>query len=150
MQLSNQITTKRVKPDDSTYAVAAGTGDLTSSAIDTSGYEGVRILIGFGEITAGAVTSVKVQQAPTSGGSYADLEGSSITVADDGDNKIVVIDIHKPKEPFLKTIIDRGTQNAVVDFMVVELYCPRALPAVVADATVISTEKHVSPAEGTA
>lgn len=149
-QITNSITTKRVMPDGSGYTVAAGTTDLTSAAIDTAGYQGARIIIGFGAITANAVTSVKAQQCDTEGGDYADLAGSAITVADDDDNQIVVIDIFRPQERYLKTIIDRGTQNAVVDFMIVELYNPRVIPAATSDATVVATEKHTSPDEGTA
>lgn len=150
MQMSNDVSTKRIKPDGSTYAVAAGTSDLTSEYVDTALYESTRFVIGFGAITSGAVTSVKVQQCDTSGGSYADLEGTSQTVADDDDNQIVIVEITRPRERYLKTVIDRGTQNAVIDFEIVEQSGPRNLPAVNTDATVIGVEKHVSPAEGTA
>jgi hypothetical protein len=150
LQLTNSIKTKRVMPDGSGYTVVAGTSDLTSSSIDTAGYQGVRIIIGFGAITANAVTSVKAQQSAESAANFADLAGSAIAVADDDDNQIVVIDIFKPQERYVRTIIDRNTQNAVVDFMVVELYHPRVLPADTSDATVVATEKHTSPDEGTA
>lgn len=150
MQLTNSLKTKRIYPDGSGFGVVAGTTDLTSEVIDRAGFEGVRIIIGFGAITAGAVTSVKVQQCDTSGGSYADLEGSSVTVADDDDSQIVVIDVHQSRERYLKTVIDRGTQNAVVDFEIVEFYCGRTIPPVQTDASVVATEVHVSPAEGTA
>lgn len=147
--ISKTIETKRVKPDGSTYAVAAGTTDLTSDAIDTAGYEGVRIIIGFGAITSGAVTSVSVQECSSSGGTYAALEGSKQTVADTDDDKVLVWDIQRPRLRYLNTLIDRGTQNAVVDFMVVELYHPKVMP-VTQGATVIGQETWISPPEGTA
>jgi len=150
MQCTNMMKTIRIKPDASGYTVAAGSSAVTSDPIDTSGFEGVRIITGFGALTSGAVTSQKVQQATATGGSYADLLASSITVADDDDNQITVIDIYRPQELFLKVVTSRATQNAVIDFMIVELYCSRTQPVDTADATVISTEKHVSPAEGTA
>lgn len=150
MQLTNLIKTKRVMPDGSGYAVAAGATDVTSTAIDTQGYEGLRLILGFGAITSGAVTSVKAKQCDTSGGSYADLEGSSVTVADDDDNQIVTIDIYRPRERYIKLFTARATQNSVIDFLIVELYGSRTIPADNADATVIATELHVSPAEGTA
>lgn len=148
--ISNMIKTMRVKVDGTNYTGAAGTTDLTSEAIDTAGAEGVRLVTGFGAITAGAVTSVKVQQCDTSGGTYADLAGSSITVADTDDNKVAVSDIFRPTKRFIKVVQDRGTQNAVIDFLLAELYFPKAVPATDDTASVISTEKHVSPAEGTA
>ena len=140
----------RIKCDGTNYTGAAGTTDLTSEAIDTQGFENVKIYIGFGAITAGAVTSVKVQQCDTSGGTYADLEGTSITVADDDDNQMTLHEIVRPRERFLKTVIDRGTQNAVVDFEVVVLTNARKQPSTDDSATVVSREVHASPAEGTA
>jgi hypothetical protein len=67
-------------------AGAAGTSDITSDAVDTSGCEGVLFIVSFGGITAGAVTSIKVQQCDTSAGSYADLTGTAQTVADTNDD----------------------------------------------------------------
>ena len=150
MNLSNTIKTVRVKPDGTNYTAAAGSSAATSEYIDTGGYDGVRITVGFGAIVSGAATSVKVQQCDTSGGSYADLLGSSITVADTDDNKVVVIDISRPSKRYLKVVTSRATQNATVDFMTAELYSARKLATTDDTATVISRKIHASPAEGTA
>lgn len=132
--------------------VAAGTSAQTSSAIDTAGYEGVKIYTLFGAITSGAVTSVKVQQSSddASADAYADLEGTSIAVADDDDNQVVVHDIYRPRERYLKVIVSRSTQNAVIDGIVAVLYSARSLPPTNDATTVVSREFHASPAEGTA
>lgn len=130
--------------------VAAGTTAQTSSAIDTQGYEGVKLYSLFGAITSGAATSVKVQQCDTSGGTYADLEGTSVTVADDDDNQVVVHDIYRPRERFLKVVISRATQNAVIDGVVAVLYGAAKQPTTDDATTVVGRETHVSPAEGTA
>ena len=130
-------------------AVAAGTSDQLSSALDMQGFDGVMFLTSFGTITAGAVTSVEVHQCDTSGGSYAALAGSSIAVADDDDNQVVVHDIYRPRERYLKVNIDRGTQNAVIDGVVAIQYGARLQPATNDSATVVSREVHASPAEGT-
>lgn len=149
MNLSNTIKTVRVKPDGTNYNAAAGSSAATSEYIDTGGYEGVRLMIGLGAVVSGAATSVKVSQCDTSGGSYADLLGSSITVADTDDFKVAVIDIYLPRKRYLKVVTSRATQNATVDFITAELYGTRK-QATTDDATVISREIHVSPAEGTA
>ena len=133
-----------------TWTGAAGTTDLNSDVVDMAGFEGVRFLIGFGTITAGAVTSIKVQQGQQSNLSdAADLLGSAITVADTDDNKMAISEIFRPQERYVRLVTDRGTQNAVVDFLIAELYGPREKP-VTQDTTVISAEIHNSPAEGTA
>lgn len=133
-------------------AVAAGTTDITSSAIDMQGYEGCLIFVLFGTITASAVTSVKAQQSSDDGASdtYADLTGTSITIADDEDNTVAILDIYKPRERYLKCIVDRGTQNAVVDGIFALRYGAR-VQATTHDATTVpNVETHISPAEGTA
>ena len=150
MNLSNSIKTVRVKADGTNYNAAAGSSAATSEYIDTGGFEGVRLMVGLGAIVSGAATSVKVQQCDTSGGSYADLLGSSITVADDDDFQVAVIDIYLPRERYLKVVTSRATQNATVDFIAAELYGTRKKATTDDTATVISREIHASPAEGTA
>lgn len=130
-------------------AVAAGTSDQLSSALDMQGFDGVVFLTSFGTITAGAVTSVEVHQCDTSGGTYAALTGTSITVADDDDNQVVVHDIYRPRERYLKVNIDRGTQNAVIDGVTAIQYGARVQPTTNDSTTVVSREVHASPAEGT-
>jgi hypothetical protein len=148
--LTQKVVTKRLKVDGTNYNGAAGTTDLTSEPVDTAGFEGVRFVCGFGAITAGAVTSIKVRQGAQSDMSDgADLEGSGQAVADDQDNMIVISEIYRPQERYVDHVVDRGTQNAVVDFLIVELFGVRKLP-VVQDATVIGAEVHASPDEGTA
>lgn len=133
-------------------AVAAGQTAQTSSAIDTAGYEGVKIYSMFGTITSGAATSVKVQQSSddASADAYADLAGSSVTVADDDDNQVVVHDIYRPRERYLKVVISRATQNAVIDGIVAVLYGADKMPTTDDTTTVVARETHSSPAEGTA
>lgn len=149
MNLSNGIETRRIKADGTNYTVAAGSSAATSEVIDMGEYDAIRLVTGFGAIVSGAVTSIKVTQCDTSDGQYADIEGSSITVADDDDNLVAVIDIYRPRERYLKVVYSRATQNATVDFLVAELYGSRTEP-VTQGATVISQEIHRSPAEGTA
>lgn len=133
-------------------AVAAGTSAQTSSVIDTRGYDGVKIYSAFGAITAGAVTSVKLQQSSDDGSAdaYSDIEGSSVTVADDDDNQVVIHDLHRPQKPYIKVVISRAAQNAVIDGVTAIRYSARKLPTSDDSATIVSRKLLVSPAEGTA
>ncbi|MBX9877625.1 MAG: hypothetical protein K2Y22_04135 [Candidatus Obscuribacterales bacterium] len=128
----------------------AGTSDITSDTVDTEGYDGVAFLVPFGTITSGAVTSIKAQQGAASGmGDAADLLGSAQTVADTESDKSFWMDLSKPRERYVRCIVDRGTQNAVVGPIFAILYGPRVKP--VSHGTGISGgELSVSPAEGTA
>lgn len=132
-------------------AEAAATTDINSASVDMAadnGYEGVEFMVAFGTITSGAVTSVKVQGS-TDDSSFSDLTGTSATVADTDDNKIVVVEIYKPTYRYLRVVVDRGTQNAVVDGIFARLHSNR-LEAVSQSSDVISSEIHLSPAAGTA
>ncbi len=150
MQLTNKVETQIVHAP-----VAAGSTDVTDcDVIDMQNFEGCRFIVGFGAITSGAVTGIRVQQATaktsdTALTSGADLEGSAIVVADTDDSKAVIIDIFKPRERYLQLVIDRATQNAVIDFALAEKYGARVLP-VAKHADIATQELHVSPAEGTA
>jgi len=144
--LSNILKVTRVM-----NAVAAGTTDQNSSILDMQGCEGVIFLISFGTITAGAVTSVKAQQDTAVGGeTMADLEGTSITVADDDDNQVVVLDIYRPQERYVRCVVDRDTQNAVIDGIIALQYGVDHAPTTNDATTVVSREIHASPDEGTA
>ena len=150
MNLSKAIVTKRIMPDASGWTVAGGQTDVASDIVDTAGYEGVRFILAMGAITAGAATSCKVQQnSVNSGTGMADLEGSSITIAATDDNKLVISEIFKPRERYLRLATLRATQNSAIDGLIVELFGSRKLP-ITDDATVVSAEVAASPAEGTA
>ena len=143
-QISNQIKTTRVS-----NAVAAGTSDIDSSSVDMTDFEGVRFTVAFGTITSGAATTIKAAQSANDS-SWNDLLATAITVADDDDNQLAVLDIWRPKDRYVRCTVTRATQNAVVDGIVAEQYGPRLLPTTDDSSTVVAREIHSSPAEGTA
>jgi hypothetical protein len=147
---TQSMKTIRLKADGTSYTAAAGTSNINTEVVDCAGYDGVRLKIAFGTITAGAATSIKAQQGQISSLSdAADLEGTAQTVADTDDNKVFVIDIFRPRERYVRAAILRATQNSVVDYVEAELYGPRVKP-VTQDATIGGNEIFNSPAEGTA
>ena len=144
--------TKAAKATRVSNAVAAGTTDVECSSVDMKGFRSVTFVVAFGAITSGAVTSVKAQQSSDNGvaDSFADLEGTAISVDDDDDNQIVLLEIDEPLERYVRLVVDRGTQNAVVDG-VVALQHNAAIEPVTHDSTTLcDSEYHHAPAEGTA
>lgn len=142
---------ERTRWDRVSAGVVAGTSDVTSATVDMAvdnGYRGVQFCVPFGVITSGAVTTVKVQESADDS-NWADLAGTSITVADTDDDKMVLIDIYRPGKRYIRCIVDRGTQNAVVDGIFALLYENNMEP-VSQSADVVGGEVHVSPAAGTA
>lgn len=134
-------------------AVAAGAADITdATGVDTAGFDSVCFVFEFGAIVSGAATSVKAQSSSDNGSTdtYADIAGTSITVGDDQDNKVAILDIHRPPERYVKPFVARATQNATLEGIIAILYNGNASP-VTQDTTVMATsELHWSPAVGTA
>jgi len=133
-------------------AVAAGTTDVESSSVDMRGYDSVAFIVSMGAITAGAVTSANVEQS-SDDSSFAELLGTGITIADDDDNQCVFLDVCQPRERYVRCVIERATQNAVVD-SIVALQCNshggNVEPVTHDSTTVVGSEFHHAPAEGTA
>jgi hypothetical protein len=127
---------------------AAGTTDIESTIVDTAGYGGVKFVVQMGAITTGAVTSAYVQQnTANSSSGMATLSGTTVTIADDDDGQYFVIDVAKPTERYVRLVVDRGTQNAVVAAAHAYLYNPAVAPVTNSDTAHHSTVSVVSPAE---
>jgi len=132
-------------------AVAAGTSTINSGIIDMLGYESVTFQVCFGAIVASAVTSVKAQQDTAAAmGGAADLLGTSITVADDDDNGVILLEVHAPRERYVRCVVSRATQNSTVDSIVAIQTGPKEAPVTQDATSVAGHEFHLAPAQGTA
>jgi len=130
-------------------AGAAGVSAITGATLDMSGFEGVLIVVPFGAIVAGAVTSIKAQRGQIADMSdAADLQGSNQAIADTDDDKTFYIDIHRPAERYVRLMISRGTQNATVGGCTYIQYGAHEAP--VTHGSNIAGEKFVDAVEGTA
>ena len=132
--------------------VAAGSTDITDAvAVDTQGFNGCMFIFHFGTITSGAVTGVRVAGLDTSSPTEGtdDLAGTALAVADTYDDKIVTVDIYRPTTRYLRPVVDRATQNAVLNSIVAILYDPIKIPTT-AHSSDAATEVTVSPIAGTA
>ena len=129
-------------------SVTAGTSDQTSSSVDMEGFDSVMFVLSLGTITAAAVTSFHLATS-SDNSSFNDLLGTSITIAADDDNQIVIIDLSRPRERYIRAVVDRGTQNAVLEGVIAFQYQAKAEPTTHDSSTVVAFELHASPAEGT-
>lgn len=130
---------------------ASGSADRNGAEFDMQGFEGVLMIFKFAAIAAGAVTSIKAQQDTVTGmGSAADIEGTAQAVAADDDDQIFVIDLYRPRERFVRGVVDKDASNATAEVLVYVGYGARKMPTSMALTDEVSYELHVSPAEGTA
>lgn len=147
MIAGSQLSTA-IKPIRVSNAVAAGTTDVNTTAVDCMNADGVRFTVLFGALTANQVTSVKLQGGSLANGAdAADLLDSSTgtviktaNLADADTNRVAVIEVYKPKVRYVRAVIDRGTANAVIDGVLAELILRNPLPFS-ADSTVAASAK---------
>ena len=129
-------------------AVAAGTSDQNSSSVDMKGFDACQFVVAFGAITASAVTSVHVETS-SDDSTFNDLEGTNVAVADDDGNQLVIVEVDCPQERYLRVVVDRGTQNAVIDGAIAFQHKADTEPVTHDTSTVLGSEYHLAPDEGT-
>lgn len=130
-------------------AGAAGANEVLGATIDMQGFDGVMMVVAFGAIVTGAVTTIKAQQdSDPAMETVADLAGSEQTVADSDDNKVFVIDLGRPNERYVRLAVERATQNATIGSAIYYQYRARVRPP--GHGTGVNVERWTAPAEGTA
>jgi hypothetical protein len=108
-------------------AGAAGTSAISGIAIDTANFDGVCFVVQLGAIVSGAVTSLKLQESDTSGGTYTDVADTSITVASTDDEGIRFLDYHRPAKRWIRLYVARATQNATLS-AIAQVYGAKSSP----------------------
>ena len=143
--LSNEIKITKLA-----NATAAGTTAVNSTGIDMAGYDGILFLVNAGAITASGVQSINAAESTAVGGTYADLVGTKVAIADDDDDELFWIDVSRPKLQFIRLEIARATQNSAFGPIYAFQYRATNKPVSNVVAGSISGELHLSPAAGTA
>ncbi len=128
-------------------AAVAATTDVTCTTLDMEGFESVLFEVLFGAITGSAVTSLKLQvDNDPAMGTPVDLVGPTVTVVDTADNQAFLIEVQKvPDYRYIRLIVDRGTQNAVVDGVMAYQYSGRKQPTTHDATTVGDAIVSISP-----
>lgn len=146
MNLSKRI---KISSAVTPTAGAAGTSAINGSTLDMANFEGVLAVVRFGAITAGAATSIKIQGGNASDLSDAvDLTGTAQTIADTDDDKTFYVDLYQPTYRYVRLVVSRATQNAVVAAAQYLQYEPRNMPTT--HGTGVAGETWQSPDSGTA
>jgi len=114
------------------------------------GYEGVLFMVAAGAITTAGVQSINAAQDIASGGSFTDLLGTGITVADNDDNQIFWLDVYQPSKRYVRLEIARSVQNSAWGEIYAIMYGGRQLPEVNNIVDTSTGEVHLTPAEGAA
>lgn len=115
--LSNFTKDNKVSTAITGTSGVAGTTTINGATIDMSGFEGVTAFVGMGPIVATAVTSIKWQEGDLANLSdAADVAGTGQTIAVADADKLVFINVFKPRKRYGRVVVLRATANATVGY----------------------------------
>lgn len=139
----------QVKQDVVSVGASSAGTDVTSSAIDMSGYDGLMVTV-CNAATYNVGNFLKLQQSDDDGvaDAYSDIAGSKAIPPASG--KHAVINLHRPLKRYIKAVFVRAGASTVVGAIVATRYSPRVFPQVNVVANEMAVTRLIEPAEGTA
>lgn len=130
-------------------AQADGTGTNNGSTIDMLGFDNICFIAKFDDVDNTSVLTLKAQQGQQSDASdMVDLSGNATLTADatSGDNKMLLLDVIKPIERYVRPVVVIGTANATLAGVIAIRYNGKKSP-VTESSDVANSNTIVSPAE---
>ncbi|MCG8445910.1 MAG: hypothetical protein MI753_09365 [Hyphomicrobiales bacterium] len=106
-------------------AAIAATTTLTTDVVDTQGFDSVAFVAFLGDVTATSVLTLTGFTNDTNDTDTPTQLGSPVTFtagASDADGKLMVLDLHKPRQRYAYATLARATANAVVNGILAILY----------------------------
>lgn len=128
-------------------AETANTTVVNSDVVDTANYEEVAFFCTIAVANAGNYIKVQQDVASDFGTDPADLEGTKVVAAANGD--VVAVSVKRPLDRYVRLVVTRGASSAVGDIYAV-LSGPRNKPVDNNVDDEIVSESYSSPDEGTA
>lgn len=129
-------------------AIGAG-GDDETDVVDMAGFEAVAFVVVFGTIGAAGATVVAEQDEfdDIAFGAAEDLDGTEVAVDDGDSDDVVIIDVGKPENRYIRLFMDDLGDDTTVDAVVALKYRARDLPvtqgATIAETVVVTTPEAV-------
>lgn len=120
---------QHVAPDSTaatTYTLAAGTTDVNSSSVDTTGYMEATFLWIFGD-NADTATFTGSIEGSTDGTTWVAITGATTSFtagASDTDNEMLAVAITSPLYRYVRAVTNRGTANTVLNGLLCILGMP--------------------------
>lgn len=129
-------------------AASAAQTLLTTDVVDTQGFDSVAFIASLGDVTdtsalvlTGFTNDTNDTVSPTQLANPASFTAG----ASNADNKLIVLEIHKPRQRYVYATLARGTANAVVNGIYAVLFNAHQRP-VAQDASVIASSFLNDPA----
>ena len=131
-------------------SAAAGTTELVTDVVDMQGYDSIAFIALLGDVTDTSVLTLtgKTNTADSVSDPVPVVLSDTVTFtagASDADNKMMILDLHRPRARYVFASLTRTTANAVVDGILAVLYNAQERP-VMADASVLASAFVNDPA----
>jgi hypothetical protein len=110
-----------------TFTLAAGTTDVNSSAVDTSGYMEATFVWIFGDNADTATFTGKIQGSTDGSTGWTDITGATTSFtagASDTDNEMLAVAITSPLYRYVRAVSDRGVANTALNGLLCILGMP--------------------------
>jgi hypothetical protein len=123
-------------------SVSAGKATTVGEIVDTAGFGGACFIYKLGSVTDASAITLKIYQGTDSTVSdAAEISGASAAIASASTDseQMLVVDVIKPRERYLRPTIVVGTQNAEIDWGLCILYNPSEIPVTQTSALDAST-----------
>ena len=128
-------------------AVAAGQATTNCSSVDMKGFESVTFYLLVGAIDATGTVVMHAEQSEDDS-SFADLESTAVEYTASDDNKVAILEITKPRERYVRPVVITATANGTIDGVIAVQTAAHEEP-VTQSSSVVASEQHLCPAEGT-
>jgi hypothetical protein len=129
-------------------AAVAGTTALTTDVVDMQGFDSVAFIAQLGDVTDTSVLTLTGFTNDTNDTNSPTQLADAVTFtagASNADNKLLVLELHKPRERYVYATLARATANAVVNGILAVLFNSNSRP-VIQDASVIASKYVNDPA----
>lgn len=122
-------------------AAAAGQTTLTTDVLDMAGFDSVCFIAFLGDVTDTAVLTLTGYTNDTQDTVTPTELASPVTYtagASDADSKLLVLDLHKPREQYVYATLERDTANAVLNGIIAIRYNAGERPVTQSDDVIAS------------
>jgi hypothetical protein len=106
-------------------AVAAGVTAQDTAVVDMQGFDSVCFVAELGDVTVASVLTLTAKQNSVDSTAAATTLAAAATFtagASDADDKIIVLDINKPRDRYVFASLTRTVANAVIEGVTAILY----------------------------
>jgi hypothetical protein len=132
-------------------AVSATSTDITGTALDMAGYEGVVFVAIWSGTPTTSITQIHVEEDSSSGmGSAGDLSGSAAYFSTAIADGFSFVDVYRPAKQYVRYVIDRTTTDDAIAGVLALQYTKSVDPVTHSTAKLGSAVYLVHTATGTA